>query len=116
MPLGQQLQQHLILSARETRRLRRTMELERRKNADDSLFSSMISESSYVYEEDYFQEEDECKQETSSCLPTHIEPVIKIAECRLCDTICSEDFQMNGDDDLLPPQVEHDGPLRIFGG
>ena len=85
------------------------MELERRKNADDSLFSSMISDDSYFYQEDDFQDEDCNRQDSASCLPTHIEPVIKIAECRLCDTICSEDFQMDGDDLLPVPQVEHDG-------
>lgn len=92
------------LNAKETRRLQRTMELERRKNVDDSLFSSMSSES-YVYEDFDMEENDQCKQDSSSsCLPTHIEPVLKIAECRLCDTICSEDYQM---DDLYG--LEHDG-------
>lgn len=91
------------LTAKETRRLQRTMELERRKNADDSLFSSMISES-FVYEDFDMEEVDQCKQDSASCLPTHIEPVITIAECRLCDTLCSEDYQM---DDLYG--VDHDG-------
>jgi len=37
------------------------MELERRKNAEDSLFSSMImSETSYIYDELDFEQE-ECK-------------------------------------------------------
>lgn len=76
------------------------MDIEVRKGEQDSLFSSMESDSS-LYEDIKF--EDECKMDTSSCLPTHIEPVIKIQERRLCDTICS-------DDELYAQNpVEHDG-------